>query len=86
MPEKILIIEDEARMRRVLQLVLETKGYLVETATNGEDGILKWKTFQPDVVFTDLKMPKADGMEVLKHRNLKYPQTPLIILTAFGTV
>jgi two-component system, NtrC family, response regulator AtoC len=86
MPEKILIIEDEARMRRVLQLVLETKGYLVETATDGEDGIVKWKKFQPDVVFTDLKMPKVDGMEVLNHRNLKYPQTPLIILTAFGTV
>ena len=86
LPEKILIIEDEARMRRILQLVLETKGYLVETATDGEDGIVKWKRFQPDVVFTDLKMPKADGMEVLKHRNLKYPETPLIILTAFGTV
>ena len=86
LPEKILIIEDEARMRRILQLVLETKGYLVETATDGEDGIVKWKTFRPDVVFTDLKMPKVDGMEVLKHRNLKYPETPLIILTAFGTV
>lgn len=86
MPEKILIIDDEARMRRVLQLVLETRGYLVETAADGEDGILKWKTFQPDLVFTDLKMPKADGMEVLKYRNLKHPQTPLIILTAFGTI
>ncbi len=86
MSEKILIIEDEARMRRVLQLVLETKGYLVETAVDGEDGIIKWKSFQPDVVFTDLKMPKVDGMEILRHRNLKYPETPLIILTAFGTV
>lgn len=86
MPEKILIIEDEARMRRILQLVLETGGYLVETAADGEDGIIKWKAFQPDVVFTDLKMPKVDGIAVLRHRNLKYPKTPLIILTAFGTV
>jgi len=86
LPGKILIIEDEPRMRRILQLVLETDGYLVETATDGEDGILKWKTFQPDVVFTDLKMPKADGMEVLKHRNLMYPQIPVILLTAFGTI
>jgi DNA-binding NtrC family response regulator len=84
--EKILIIEDEPRMRRILQLVLETRGYLVETATDGEDGIVKWKNFQPDLVFTDLKMPRVDGMKVLKHRNLKYPETPLIILTAFGTV
>jgi DNA-binding NtrC family response regulator len=86
LPEKILIVEDEARMRRVLQLVLETQEYLVETASDGEDGILKWKTFQPDLVFTDLKMPKADGMELLKYGNLKHPGTPLIILTAFGTI
>lgn len=86
MPEKILIIEDDPRMRRVLQLVLETRGYLVETAADGEDGILKWKLFQPDLVFTDLKMPRADGMGVMRHRNLHYPQTPVIMLTAFGTV
>jgi len=84
--EKILIIEDETRMRRVLQLVLETQGYLVETATDGEDGILKWKRFLPDLVFTDLKMPKADGMAVLKFRNQKFPHTPIILLTAFGTI
>lgn len=86
MSEKILIIEDEARMRRVLQLVLETQGYLVETAADGEDGILKWKTFLPDLVFTDLKMPKADGMEVLKYKNQQFPHIPLILLTAFGTI
>lgn len=73
-------------MRRILQLVLETQGYLVETAIDGQEGILKIKIFQPDLVFTDLKMPKADGMEVLKYRNLKYPHIPLIILTAFGTI
>lgn len=86
MPEKILIIEDEVRMRRVLQLVLETQGYVVDTATDGLDGILKWKTFLPDLVFSDLKMPKADGMEVLKFRNQQFPKTPLILLTAFGTI
>lgn len=86
MSEKVLIIEDEQRMRRVLQLVLESRGYLVKTAPDGENGILKWKSFQPDLVVTDLKMPKADGMAVLKHRNLKYPHTPLILLTAFGTI
>jgi len=86
LPEKILIIEDESRMRRVLQLVLETQGYLVLTAADGEDGIIKWNEFQPDVVFTDLKMPKADGMAVLKHGNRKFSKTPVILLTAFGTI
>ncbi len=86
MPDKVLIIEDEQRMRRVLQLVLESQGYQVETAGDGNEGILKIDSFFPDLIFTDLKMPKADGMEVLKHVNLKYPDLPVILLTAFGTI
>ncbi len=86
MPDKVLIIEDEQRMRRVLQLVLESQGYQVETACDGKDGILKINSFSPDLIFTDLKMPNADGMEVLKYVNLKYPDLPIILLTAFGTI
>lgn len=86
MAEKILIIEDEGRMRRILQLILEGEGYMVATAADGEQGISKWEQYQPALVFTDIKMPKADGMAVLKYRNLKYPKTPVIILTAFGTI
>jgi len=84
--ERILIIEDEDRMRRILQLILEAEGYMVETAADGEQGIIKWTQFRPSLVFTDIKMPKADGMAVLKYRNLNHPETPVIILTAFGTI
>jgi DNA-binding NtrC family response regulator len=86
MDKRILFIEDEERMRHLLELVLVEEGYTVETASDGMEGIALWQKTKPDVVLTDLKMPRADGLEVLDFRNRQYQQVPLIILTAFGTV
>jgi len=86
MPAKILIIEDEARMRRLLQLMLEDKGFEVKTAGDGDEGISLWRKWHPDVVLTDLKMPGTDGMGVLDFKNRHRLTTPLIVLTAFGTI
>ncbi|NOQ46757.1 MAG: response regulator [Desulfobulbaceae bacterium] len=86
MERRILIIEDEERMRRLLELVLVEQGYLVKTAGDGMEGMVLWQFMQPDVVLTDLKMPRADGLEVLDFRNSQFQQVPLIILTAYGTV
>ncbi|HID69474.1 MAG TPA: sigma-54-dependent Fis family transcriptional regulator, partial [Desulfobacterales bacterium] len=86
MERRILIIEDEERMRRLFKLVLAEQGYLVETAGDGVEGMALWQSMQPDVVLTDLKIPKADGLEVLDFRNHQFQQVPLIILTAYGTV
>ena len=73
-------------MRRLLELVLVEQGYLVKTAGDGMEGMVLWQNMQPDVVLTDLKMPRADGLEVLDFRNRQFQQVPLIVLTAFGTV
>ncbi len=86
MKAKILIIEDEARMRRLLQLMLEDKGFMVKTGRDGVEGIMLWRQWHPDVVLTDLKMPRKDGMEVLDFKNRNKIKTPLIILTAFGSI
>ncbi len=86
MPKKVLLIEDEGRLRRLLQLVLEDAGYDVKTASEGNKGIALWQAWKPDVVITDLKMQPVDGIDVLRHGNRLYPETPCIILTAFGTV
>ena len=86
MADKILVIEDEQRLRRILQLVLLDAGYEVQTAADGHEGILVWQKWLPDVVLTDLKMEPVDGIEVLKFRNQNGFNAPLIILTAFGTV
>jgi len=86
MRTKILILEDETRMRRLLELVLQGPGYQVKTAADGRQGIALWKQWQPDLVLSDLKMPRMDGLEVLRFRNDHFPTTPFILLTAFGTV
>lgn len=84
--KKILIVEDEDRMRHLLELVLTEKGYQVASAGDGIDAMKKWRDLLPDVVLTDLRMPRADGMELLDFRNRCFKQVPLILLTAFGTV
>ena len=86
MNAKILILDDEPRMCRLLELVLKEQGYTIQTAADGREGIICWKTWQPDLVISDLKMPNMDGLEVLRYRNGHFPGTPFILLTAFGTV
>ena len=86
MSKQILIIEDEKQMRDLLELVLTQHGYIVKTASDGMEGMVLWQLMKPDVVMTDLKMPRADGLEVLDFRNQSFQQVPLIILTAFGTI
>ncbi len=86
MTKQILVIEDEERMRDLLELMLTEQGYAVKTARDGMEGMVLWQIMKPDVVLTDLKMPRADGLEVLDFRNRGFQQVPLIILTAFGTI
>jgi DNA-binding NtrC family response regulator len=86
MANKILLIEDEQRLRRILQLVLLDAGYEVRTADNGRQGIDTWQQWMPDLVLTDLKMEPVDGLEVLRFRNRHGLAAPLVVLTAFGTV
>ncbi len=86
MTKKILLIEDDDRLRRILQLVLLDAGYDVETAADGGEGIASWQQYQPDVVLTDLKMEPVDGLAVLRFGKEYDAQLPIIMLTAFGTV
>ncbi len=86
MTGKILILEDEPRMRRLLELVLVEQGYLVRTAADGREGVALWRQWRPDMVLSDLKMPGMNGLEVLRFRNREFPEVPLVLLTAFGTV
>ncbi len=86
MTNKILLIEDDDRLRRILQLVLLDAEYDVQTAADGQEGIDKWQQWQPQAVLTDLKMEPVDGLAVLNFGKNYDAQTPIIILTAFGTV
>ena len=83
---KILIVDDELNMRLVLQAMLKKEGYAVTTASNGMEALKILKADQMDIVVTDLKMPKLDGMGLLDRIIRDYPSTPVIIITAHGTI
>ena len=86
MKAKILVIDDDTSLRRVLEYNLQEEGYEVETAASGEDGLKMFKQLQPDLVITDMKMSGMDGLKVLNSVKESAPDTLVIIITAFGTV
>lgn len=63
---KVLIIEDELPYRKVYKRKFEVSGYTVETAADGEEGLEKIRSFQPDIILLDVMMPKMDGFQVLQ--------------------
>ena len=86
MMETILIVEDKASMAEMLKETLETEGYGVLTAKDGAEGIKKLREEKVDLLITDLKLPKKDGLEVLKASKSDKPLRPVIVMTAFGSV
>ena len=83
---KILIIEDEAAIRRVLSKILseENEAYQVEEAEDGLIGIEKIKNEEYDLVLCDIKMPKMDGVEVLEAVKKIKPETPIVMISGHG--
>jgi signal transduction histidine kinase len=81
---KIVLIDDEADIREVVSLVLTDAGFIVETAENGTAGIELCKTFCPQIVITDIRMPGMDGLAVLEHLKKRSSDIEVIVITAFG--
>jgi len=86
MKAKILIIDDDNSLRRVLEYNLQEEGYDVHAASSGEEGLYWFGQAKPDLVITDMKMTGMDGLMVLKSIKERSPETLVIIITAFGTV
>jgi two-component system, NtrC family, response regulator AtoC len=86
MMNKILVVDDELNMRLVLKTLLNKEGYDVATASDGLEALKILKSGDVEVVVTDLKMPKLDGMGLLEKITREYPSTPVIIITAHGTI
>ncbi|MBI5050869.1 MAG: sigma-54-dependent Fis family transcriptional regulator [Nitrospirae bacterium] len=84
--QKILIVEDKDSMAQMLRQTLELEGYSVIVASDGAEGIKKLKENKIDAVITDLKLPKKDGLEVLKASKEENPLVPVIVMTAFGSI
>jgi two-component system response regulator VicR len=81
MSNKILVIEDEKAIADIIKFNLEKEGHTVETAYDGEDGVKKAFSINPDLILLDIMMPKKDGFQVLKEVRAK-SQVPVIMLTA----
>lgn len=84
--KQILIADDDLSMRTALAESLEQCGFEVETAENGADALTKFQKGKFEVVITDMRMPKMTGMDVLRGVKKISPQTPVILITAYGTI
>jgi PAS domain S-box-containing protein len=83
---KILLIDDEPDILRVLTRSLKADGYAVATALNGADGLALFDNDRTDIVITDIKMPGMSGIEVLKRIKAQDPDTEVIIITGHGDI
>jgi len=83
---KVLVIDDEELIRLNFSCCLEDAGYQVLTAADGVEGLSLFSSEQPDIVLTDLKMPKMDGIAFIKQARQINADIPLIVISGFGTV
>ena len=83
---RILIVDDEANARDALRDLLREEGYETETARDGIQALGRIATFEPEVVLTDLKMPRMDGLELLERGREALPEGAFVVMTAFGSI
>ena len=82
----ILVVDDEASIRRTLREILEYESYDVDEAVDGEDALGKVKAGQYDLVLLDVKMPKRDGLEVLQELSSTMPEIPVVMISGHGNI
>jgi len=82
----VLVADDEPNVRKVLGALLDQAGYTVTAAATGEEALALVRAQDPDVVISDLKMPGMDGLALLREIRARFPEVPVLLLTAHGTV
>ena len=83
---RILIVDDEPKMQRVLEIMLRKMGHEVLCAANGSEALSVADKESLDLIITDLRMPVMDGEELLRRLRQREDDTPVIVITAYGTV
>jgi two-component system, NtrC family, sensor kinase len=81
---RVLLVDDEEGIRKVMRITLEDAGYRVETAADGPAGLSRCESFAPQILITDIRMPGMDGLELLAAVKKRWPQIEAIVMTAFG--
>jgi two-component system response regulator AtoC len=83
---QILVVDDEPKMRRVLEIMLQKMGHRVLCAGNGIEALALFKAHSVDLVITDLRMPEMDGIELLAQLRSQGADVPVMVITAHGTI
>ncbi|MCL7489781.1 MAG: sigma-54 dependent transcriptional regulator [Desulfobulbaceae bacterium] len=86
MSESILLIDDDASLRRVTEYNLSSAGFKVISAGSGKEGIEAFRNRQPDLVITDVQLGDMDGLELLQQFKEQEPDVPVIVITAYGSI
>ena len=84
--ERVLIVEDDAAARVGLVQLVKSWGFLAESASDGEDALVKVTSFRPSIVISDLVMPRMDGLALLRTLQSQDADVTTLLLTAMGTV
>jgi CheY-like chemotaxis protein len=77
----VLIIDDERQMRRLMSRILKAAGHTVHEATNGREGIDRFRQLRPALVITDIVMPDMEGIETIRALRLEGPTVPIIAIS-----
>src|SRR5690606_17078581 len=83
---RVLVVDDEANALEALETLLREEGYEVESAPDGEQALAMLERFDPEVVLTDLKMPKVGGLELCERGRAALPHATFVVMTAYGTI
>jgi two-component system response regulator AtoC len=83
---RVLVVDDEENLRLVLRTLLKRQGYEVETAANGDEALGLVDTFGPDVILTDVRMPKMGGLDLLSTLKAKGNEATVIVMSAYGSL
>jgi DNA-binding NtrC family response regulator len=86
MPKKILVVDDEKIVCDMARMILQNEGYEVDTFTDSVMALEAIRDKRYDLVVTDLKMENVSGMDILREVNQLYPETKVIMLTAYATL
>jgi two-component system response regulator AtoC len=84
--EKILVVDDEESVRKMITVLLQKEGYQVSSAKNGKEALEFLDESGFDLVLCDVRMPGMDGLELLERAQTAYPGTTIVMMSAFGTV
>ena len=84
--QRVLVVDDEIAVCNSCMKTLSREGYAVDYSLNGEEALKKISASSFDLVITDLKMPKVDGMQLLRTVKTRWPEVNVIMITGYGTI